>query len=181
MGLGSIGIRSSGQGLVLCMNLNRSNRFVLFHAVIPTVLISFTINFLLSLGTFGRMESVAAWGAEGLGTELVITSFLLPFITSLILFPVTRLAYRKGKVDRVDVFFPIASVLPQNMFGASLVVGLIVVSLFGSSIATLIGLSDAAEYLPSSAIAVKTGFATLLALIVSTIVGYLALGQLEQV
>ena len=159
------------------MNRNRSARFVLMHVVLPTILISFVINFLISLALFGDQERVNAWGLGALGPELVITSFMLPFITSLIIIPLTRRAYRKGAVDRAKLFASIAGALPKNMIAASVVIGIASAAVAGSGAAVAVGLSDADVYRPANAIAIRTGFATLLALAVSWLVTYMALAQ----
>lgn len=162
------------------MNRNRPAKFVLLHAVMPTIVISFIINFLISRALFGHLVNVNAWGAGSLGMELVITSFMLPFITSLILIPLMRRAYKQGKVDGVERFASIGSALPANMFAASVVIGIVSTAVAGSCAAVALGLSDADVYRPANAIAIRTGFATLMAFAVSWMVTCMALAQAEE-
>ena len=159
------------------VNPNRSARFVLLYAVMPTIVISFIVNFAISRALFGHLKLVHAWGAGALGPELVITSFMLPFITSLIIIPLMRRAYKNGKADRIERFVSTATALPMNLLAASFVIGIISAAAAGSLAAVAIGISNADVYRPANAIAIRTGFATLLALAVSWWVTCMALSQ----
>ncbi len=162
---------------MLLVNPNRSARFVLLYAVMPTIVISFIVNLVISHALFGHLEQVNAWGAGALGPELVITSFMLPFITSLILIPLMRRAYKNGKADRIERFVSIACALPKNLLAASFVIGIISAAAAGSLAAFAIGMSNADVFGSANAIAIRTGFATLLALAVSWCVTCMALSQ----
>lgn len=144
----------------------KSIRFIFYEAVVPTVLVNVAINYThyaINFGPFTDPERVAVWGEKGIGTDILLTTFLCPFFTTLVLTIVMRLAYKQGKINKPRTVPTLLAAFPDNVLGASLVMASIFLSLFGSVAALVFGLMDGDHFTPISALAMKMGVTTILA------------------
>lgn len=157
-------------------------RFIFYEALVPTVVINAVINcanYIFELGPFENPERVMIWGLKGIGTDMVVTAFMCPFITSAVLILVFRLAYKNGKVQQLERVPPLIEAFPHNVFGAALIIGFLFVSVFGGLIAVIIGLLDAESLTPVNAFAIKTGFTSLVASAVVPLIALVALKSIS--
>lgn len=95
------------------------------------ILIPASLNFALNSGlawlTFRNASQVPIWGDPSVAGDFVVTLFLLPFLTCLLIVPGLRRQVRAGAVGGLEHeqlrWGPVFSRLPSRLFLRSLVVG----------------------------------------------------------
>jgi hypothetical protein len=95
--------------------------------------INFLINALIAWALFGHLAEVPLWGEQSIAGDILWTTFLLPFITCLIVNPLERKAVRLDLLPRYDwprPTHPLIRLMPKNTFLRAMVFGLAGLLLF---------------------------------------------------
>ena len=74
-------------------------RFFRIDQCLVPGLINFALNAAIATWVLGAHERLTVWGEAGVGTDLLVTGFLLPFLTCLIVSQVIARQVRSGKVE----------------------------------------------------------------------------------
>lgn len=113
------------------MTFSRPQRsYLLTEQLIGAALVNLVLNALIGWFSFGRSGAthVSVWGDPGMAIDLCATSFVLPFMTSLICSPLVRRTVRRGSLLTLGwspADHPALRWLPTNLSVRSLVLGLL--------------------------------------------------------
>jgi hypothetical protein len=113
------------------MQFSRPQRsFLVSEQLIGAALANLVLNALIGWFSFGRGSAthVSVWGDPGMAIDLCATSFVLPFMTSLICSPLVRRTVRRGSLLTLGwspADHPALRWLPTSLLVRSLVLGLL--------------------------------------------------------
>jgi hypothetical protein len=158
----------------------RHRRFLLVEQGVGSALFNIVLNTGIAWALFRHLDVVPLWGRESIGGDTLATCFFLPFFTALIVTPLVRRRVRRGGIDALPwtrASHPVLAWLPAGTLHRALALGgaclaavgpLAVLALHGLSIGPL----DVGPF-----IALKAGFAGLLALLVTPVISLWALAE----
>lgn len=153
------------------MTLSEPHRSYLIRdqMIVPAV-----INFLLNAGIawliFHARAPVPVWGESGFAQDALATLFLLPFLTCLIVTPLVRHTLRSGKIAPLSWHrraHPLLKLLPENVLGRAIVLGLFGVAAGGAVVLGGLLLSGTQTLSLVYAVVLKGIYAAVLACVVS--------------
>jgi len=156
------------------------SKYLLFEQGIGSVILNFIIHGMIAWVGFRSMDFVPLWGLQSIALDTVITAFIVPFLTVLIVTPITHWYVRKGRMPYLEwsrVSHPVLARLPVSIFYRSIVVTVIcmvlscVVLVLGFMVPGINQLSFKAFFI------FKIIFAGALAGILAPIVALCALGE----
>ena len=148
---------------------DRHKRFLIVdQGVVPTIF-NFVLNGLICWALFRTAESVPLWGESSVGVDLLVTAFVLPFLTALIVSGIVSRELRAGKLPPLS-----SDQLPLSEWfkRSSFVRGLLLV--------WALDLGQAQPFTVSSFILFKAVWAGLLAMIFTPLVAWWALANASQ-
>ena len=157
---------------------DRHRRFLLIEqGAIPTVF-NFVLNGAIAWALFGSVAAVPLWGESSVGVDLLVTAFLLPFLTCLIVSTLVARQVRSGKVPPLpsgqlphSLWFQRPAWMRGLFLGAAGV-------LFGAlPLVWALSLGQAQPLPAASFVAFKAAWSALLALMVTPVVGWWALAN----
>jgi hypothetical protein len=94
-------------------------RYLVLEQGVGAVLLNFVINFAIAWAAFRGMSAVPMWGPQSIAGDTLATSFLLPFLTVLILTPLARREVTRGRLpafERVPADSAVLRLLPSATF-----------------------------------------------------------------
>lgn len=108
-------------------------RYLILEQGLGAVLINFVLNFAIAWAAFRGMAAVPMWGTQSIAGDTIGTSFVLPFLTCLIVTPLARREVSRGRLPafergRADV--SVLGLLPTTTFRRALVLGAAATVLF---------------------------------------------------
>ncbi len=157
---------------------DRHRRFLLIEqGVIPSVF-NFGINGFIAWALFRSAAAVPLWGKSSVGVDLLVTAFLLPFLTCVIVSAVVARHVRSGKVPPL----PPAQRPHSRWFQRSapmrgLFLGAVAILFAAVPVVWALSLGQAQPFPVSSFVVFKAVWAAMLAFMVTPIVGWWALAN----
>ncbi len=166
------------------MVLTEEQRLLLRRSFIITPAV---INFVLIGGIAwvihrGR-SSVALWGADGMGIDIILTSFLLPFLTCLIVMPIVWRLFEQGDQSAVSwtrFDFWWLAWLPQGKWARAVEIG--AATALGGSAILLSGLDllKIENLSPNGAVVLKASYGAVLAGLVTPLLALASLADVSR-
>jgi hypothetical protein len=101
-------------------------RYLVLEQGLGAVLINFALNFAIAWAAFRGMSAVPMWGTQSIAGDTIGTSFVLPFLTCLIVTPLARREVTRGRLpafERGRVDGSVLGLLPSTTFRRALVLG----------------------------------------------------------
>jgi hypothetical protein len=149
-------------------------KFVATNVILITL-----INIFISAGigylVFSKLRAVALWGPQGLALDTVLSSFLLPFVTSLFLHIGVKRAISKGKVKVTPMRHTRWLASFTGKFTVALLTGILVTVLIAPLTLVALEMIGPQYYKPIHAIGFKALYGGLLSLLIAPLITKLAL------
>ena len=104
---------------------DRHKRFLIVdQGVVPTIF-NFLLNGLICWALFRTAESVSLWGESSVGVDLLVTAFVLPFLTTLIVSAIVLRELRAGKLPPLlSDQLPLSGWFKRSSFVRGLLLGI---------------------------------------------------------
>jgi hypothetical protein len=156
----------------------RHRRFlVIEQGAVPTVF-NFALNGAIAWLLFRSVADVPLWGESSVGVDLLVTGFLLPFLTCLIVSAIVARHVGAGKVPPL----PLAQLPHSRWFERSTwlrgaLLGLVGVLFFAVPVVWALSLGQARPFPTGSFVVFKAVWAAMLALLVTPVIGWWALAN----
>ena len=166
------------------MILNKEQRLLLSRSFIITpAVINFILNGVIAFATYRSRSSVALWGADGMSIDIILTSFLLPFLTCLIVTPIVWQLVERGDQSAVSwtrFDFWWLAWLPERKWTRAGTIG--VATALGGGAVLLGGLYlvKVENFSPNGAIALKAIYGALLAGLVTPLLALASLADVSR-
>jgi cytochrome P450 len=166
------------------MVLTEEQRLLLRRSFIITpAVINFILNGVIAFVTFRGGSSVALWGIDGMSIDIILTSFLLPFLTCLIVMPIIWQLFEQGGQSAVSwtrFDFWWLAWLPQGKWARAAAIG--VATALGGSAMLLGGLYllEVENLRPNEAIVLKASYCAVLAGLVTPLLALASLADVSQ-
>ncbi len=155
-------------------------RYLVFEQGLGAILINFGLNFGIAWAMFRGLSAVPMWGTQSIAGDTIGTSFVLPFLTCLIVTPLVRREVTRGRLppfERGPADYRLLAWLPNTAFRRALVFGATATALV-SPIAILAFLAAGLDGIgPGAFMWIKAAYAGLLAGIVSPLIAARALAD----
>lgn len=161
------------------MEFSKEHRHFLFveQGAIPTVF-NFVLNGLIAWALFRSVATVPIWGESSVGVDLLVTGFLLPFLTCVIVSVLVGKNVTAGKVPRLSSNqLPHSQWFQRSTLVRGLFLGTLGVVFAAVPIVWALSLGNAQAFSVSSFVVFKAVWAALLALAVTPFVGWWALAR----
>jgi uncharacterized protein YacL len=148
--------------------------------VATNILLITLINIVVGAGigylVFSKQPAVPLWGPQGLALDTVLSSFLLPFVTCLLLYMGIKKAIADGKVKTIPMHQTGWFAQPSaGKFTVALLIGILVTVLIAPLVLVALEMIGPQYYQPTHAIALKALYGGLLSLLVVPFIARLAL------
>ena len=155
--------------------------FLIEQGAIPT-LFNLVLNGLIAWALFRSAADVPLWGESSLGMDLLITAFLLPFLTCLIVSAIVTRHVRSGKVPPLALAqLPHSHWFERSSSSRGVFLGAVGV-LFGAvPLVWALSLGQAQPFSVPSFVVFKAVWAAMLALMFTPLVGWWALANASKV
>ncbi len=101
-------------------------RYLVREQMIAPAIFNFALNAAIAWLLFRSLSTVPLWGASSLAVDTLVTLFLLPFLTCLIVTPQVRRARRRGVVAPLAqprAAYPALRWLPESLTGRAAALG----------------------------------------------------------
>ena len=160
------------------MTLNKTQRqFIVRSFILSPVLINLVANSFLGWRSFGGRDAVSAYGTDGFALDSVLTSFLIAFLTCLVVVPIVWQSIRQG--DQAIVNWRRQEIwwmrwLPNNKWARAFMVAVVAAVLFAAIAYGLLPAVGVTSLSGSGAIAFKSVVAVTVA---ATVTPFLALAS----
>jgi hypothetical protein len=157
---------------------DRHRRFLLIEqGAIPTVF-NFVLNGFIAWALFRSAAAVPLWGESSLGVDLLVTAFLLPFLTCVIVSSLVARHVRSGKVPPLSLDqLPHSRWFQRSSSTRALFLGAAGVLFGAAPIVWALSLGQAQPFPVPSFVVFKAVWAAMLALMVTPVVGWWALAS----
>lgn len=102
-------------------------RFIFLEQGVGAAVFNFVLNAAIAWATFRGLARVPLWGQLSIGADTIGTSFILPFLTCLVVTRMARQRVRKGQLARLGWTrdsHPMLGWLPERTVKRALVLGL---------------------------------------------------------
>jgi len=158
----------------------RHLRFICIEQGIIPVVFNFFLNGFIAWMVFQSMESVPLWGQTSLGVDLLLTAFLLPFLTTVISSVIIKKQVLSKKVPPLYLYY-LNGVgwLRCSPVRFGIIFGLFCVVFCAIPMVWILSLSHLQAISVDSYIIFKSGWAAMLSLLVSPVVGWWALAKVS--
>ena len=161
------------------MELSKQHRrFLLIEqGAVPTAF-NFVINGFIAWALFRSAAAVPLWGESSVGVDLLITAFLLPFLTCVIVSALVARQVRSGKVPPLPSGqLPLSRWFQRSALMRGLLLGAAGVLFCGVPVVWALSLGQAQPIAVTSFVAFKAVWAAMLAFMVTPVVGWWALAS----
>ncbi|MBY5991736.1 hypothetical protein [Ferrimonas balearica] len=156
----------------------RHRHFLLIEQGVVPAVFNFFINGLIVWALFRTEESIPLWGESSIGLDLLLTAFLLPFLTCVIVSAIVSRQLDAGKIPPLPLEqFPMTGWYRRSSSVRGLFLGTVCVIFAAIPVVWALYLGQAKPFYVSSFIAFKAVWAALLAIVVTPIVGWWALAS----
>jgi hypothetical protein len=101
-------------------------RYLVLEQGLGAVLVNWILNFGIAWAAFRGMPAVPMWGAQSIAGDTIGTSFMLPFLTCLIVTPLARREVTRGRLpaaERGPADHWLLALLPNTTLRRALVLG----------------------------------------------------------
>jgi hypothetical protein len=148
--------------------------------VATDILLITLINILVSAGigywVFSKQLAVPLWGPQSLALDIVLTSFMLPFVTCVLLYIGIKKAIADGKVKTIPMHQRAWFAQPSTgKFTVAIIVGILVTALIAPLALAALEIMGPQHYQSIHAIGLKALYGGLLSLLVVPFIAKLAL------
>jgi len=146
------------------------------QGAVPT-LFNFLLNGLIAWFLFRSVESLSLWGEASIGIDLLVTAFLLPFLTCVIANAVATRQVRSGKIPPLPSEYRslLSGWFQRSSLGGGIFFGIAGVIFSATPVVLALDLAQAQAFSVSSFVIFKAVWAALLAMLVSPLIGCWAL------
>jgi sterol desaturase/sphingolipid hydroxylase (fatty acid hydroxylase superfamily) len=156
----------------------RHRRFLLIEQGIVPMGINLVLNGLIAWALFRSATAVPLWGESSIGVDLMVTAFLLPFLTCVIVSALVARQVDSGKVPRLPRDqFPHSRWFRRSSYARGLFLGVAGVLFAAIPVVWALDLGQAQPFSVPSFVAFKAVWAAMLALVVTPFVGWWALAS----
>jgi hypothetical protein len=158
---------------------NSHRRFILGEQGVGSAIFNFALNGTLAWLGYRMLTEVPLWGLQSIGADTVSTSFMLPFMTCLVVTRIAQWQVRSGRLPAMGwrrIVHPTLRRLPFNIVWRAVVLGAFGLAVSVPTIGVLVALGVRQLSLWDF-IAFKATFAAVLAGIVTPIIALCALGD----
>jgi hypothetical protein len=157
---------------------DRHKRFLIIEqGVVPTIF-NFVVNGLICWTLFRTAELVPLWGESSVGIDLLVTAFVLPFLTALIVSAIVSRELHAGKLPPLSSDqLPLSGWFKRSSFVRGLLLGICGVIFAAIPLIWALDLGQAQPFTVSSFILFKAVWAGLLAMIFTPLVAWWALAN----
>jgi hypothetical protein len=157
---------------------NEHRRFLLIEqAAVPTAF-NFALNGVIAWVLFRSVAEVPLWGESSIGVDILVTAFLLPFLTCVIVSALIGRKVRAGKLPRLSPSqLPHSRWFERSVSQRGLLLGFAGVVFGALPLVWALSLGQSQPIPLSSFVIFKAVWAGLLAMIVTPIVGWWALAS----
>lgn len=157
---------------------DRHRHFLIIdYGVVPTVL-NFFINGLICWAVFQSAETMSLWGLSGIGIDLLVTAFLLPFLTCVIASAIISRQVLSGKVPALPrEQQPTSPWIRRSAFLRGLFLGTFGIIFAAFPVVWVLDLGLVEPLSVSSFVVFKASWAALLAMVVTPLIGWWALAS----
>ena len=157
---------------------DRHRKFLLIEQAAVPAVFNLLLNGAIAWALFRSASEVPLWGESSVGVDLLVTAFVLPYLTCVIVSRLVARDVRSGKLPRLD-----AGQLPHSHWFLrspsmrGLLLGAAGMLFFALPLVWALSLGQARPIPVLSFVAFKAVWAALLALLVTPIVGWWALAH----
>ena len=153
-------------------------QYIFKHYVLGSAVINTLINGAVAYVIFSTQPQIAIWGSPSLGVDIVATVFLLTLITSLLVNWSTGLAMSVGRVEAVRTegfWLSLTERLPLAPWPRALLLSVVATGLIAPGVIYAFDLLAIQSLSSNAAMLFKTLFAVAVGLLVTPLIGLLAL------
>ena len=164
------------------MNLSEEHRKFLLveQCAIPTA-INLVINAIIVWLSHLSKETVAIWGGGSVSVDLLLTSFLLPFIVCLAVTPGVKKKVKTGKLSPIPSSqLPIFMWYKRSLWQRAIFIAFLGVVFAGIPVIWILSISQAQPIPTMSFIIFKGFWAAAIASLITPIIGWWALANASQ-
>jgi hypothetical protein len=157
---------------------DRHRRFLLIEQIaIPTV-INLVLNGLIAWAVFRAGTAIPLWGESSVGVDLLITGFLLPFLTCVVISSGVARQVRSGKVPPLPSSqLPLSRWFQRSSSTRGLLLGAAGAVLGAAPIVWALSIGEAGPFPVASFVVFKAVWAGMLTLAVTPFIGWWALAS----
>ena len=157
---------------------DRHRRFLLIEQIAVPTVINLVINGLIAWAVFRSAAAIPLWGESSVGIDLLVTGFLLPFLTCVIISSGVVRQVRSGKVPPLPSSqFPLSRWFERSSSMRGLLLGAAGVLLGAAPIVWALSIGKAQPFPVPSFVVFKAVWAGMLALAVTPFIGWWALAS----
>jgi hypothetical protein len=153
-------------------------RYLLIGFCLIPAFMNLAINWLIGWLMFRGKSIVPLWALESIGGDTLVTCFMLPAITCLIVTPIVRRHVRIGMVEPVDGSVAIPAWLGfahRPLLRRAILFGLVPLVVFGGALAVVFPILGVSELAFQPFLTFKAGFSAVLGALVTPLIALLAL------
>ena len=151
----------------------RHRRWLAIEQMLVPALLNLVLNGGIAWLIFRSHESLLLWGESGVGIDLMITGFLLPFAICLINSTVIRRQVERGKIPMIEMVSPLSGMARSSSLWRALVLATMGVGLGALPLLAVVGLLEPMSV--TAFVGLKGVWAGLLAAVVSPVIAWWAL------
>jgi len=161
---------------------DRHRKFLLIEqGAIPSVF-NLVLNGLIAWALFRSVAAVPLWGESSVGVDLLVTAFLLPFLTCIIVSRLVERQVRSGKVPPLlSGQLPHSPWFQRSPSARGLLLGTAGVLFGAAPLVWALSLGQAQPFPFLSFVAFKAVWAAMLAFVITPLVGWWALASASRV
>jgi hypothetical protein len=155
-------------------------RLLVVEQGVGSAVINFVINGVIAWAMFRSMITVPLWGQQSIAGDTIGTSFMLPFITCLIVTPLVHRQIRSGKIPRLEwrrAAHPALGRLPGSTVPRALVFGIICAIAVAPLAVWALSVLDVTQMSLWRFLTFKATYAAALAAVVTPLIGLCVLGD----
>jgi len=161
------------------MSTTRGRRFIIEQGI-GSAIVNLVMNGAIAWALFRSLTSVPLWGQHSIASDTLVTTFLLPLHTCLIVTPLTRRRIRSGSLSPVEWRYSSDSALgrlPRKAIPCALVFGVISLILAAPLALGALTALEVAQMSFERFVVFKATFAAMLAAVVTPAIGLYALAE----
>ena len=162
------------------MNLQSSHRFYLLVdlGIMPAV-VNLLLNGAIAWTAFQSLLYVPLWGVQSISSDILGTTFMLPFITFLFITPLARREVYRNRFPAIE--FPrrldqVIDIAPDSTILRAFIVGIFSLIIFGPISLLILSMLDISHLSFNHFVVFKAIFASGLGIIATPIIGLLSIG-----
>ncbi|PKH51785.1 hypothetical protein CXF68_14310 [Tenacibaculum sp. Bg11-29] len=155
----------------------KQKKYIFLQQTTMGVLMNIIMNSLMGWVVFKSADKLNLWGENSFAFDLIMTTFMLVFMTSLLVSKMTHKAVKSGKLQPLEIewFNSILKKSMQRPFLGSLLVAIVITLVFIPLLFLLLEVTNATLLSLKYYIIIKGSYAGFLALIFTPIVVIIAM------